>query len=233
MTKGKAKKTKRRIAWGRYLLFFFIAAWMFFLGVMVGRGTAPVRFDIQALQKELAELRDATVKEERAAMESALRGDDEQAAFGFYEELEKEGPDTTGSISINSGPSDASIPRNGSVDSATVPHKKRAAIMAKKETARRETIPGSTPHQEKKKNPATAKLTIQVASLKDAAAAQQVVAKLKKDGYPAYLSKSNATEQGAWFRVRVGKYDNRQQAEADMDRLIKAQLKPIIVRDRP
>jgi len=35
---------------------------MFILGVLVGRGTAPVQFDTQALQKELATLRDAMMK---------------------------------------------------------------------------------------------------------------------------------------------------------------------------
>ena len=59
MTKAKAKESSGKIAWGRYLLIFFIAAWMFILGILVGRRQAPVYFDTLALQEELAALRDA------------------------------------------------------------------------------------------------------------------------------------------------------------------------------
>ena len=38
-------------------LIFFVSIWMFILGVFVGRGTAPVQFDIEELQKELAALK--------------------------------------------------------------------------------------------------------------------------------------------------------------------------------
>jgi hypothetical protein len=56
---------------------------MFVLGVMVGRGTAPVHFDTQALQEELAALRDAMMKKEREAVEKAIRGEDEKAPWSF------------------------------------------------------------------------------------------------------------------------------------------------------
>ena len=47
------KEKIRGIAWGRYLTIVFISAWMFILGVFVGRGTAPVKFDIKKLSREL------------------------------------------------------------------------------------------------------------------------------------------------------------------------------------
>jgi cell division septation protein DedD len=233
VTNGKAKEPRRRIAWGRYLLFFFVAAWMFFLGVMVGRGTAPVRFDIQALQEELADLRDTVMREERAAMETALRGEDEKAVLGFYEALEKDGPDTTESISMGRDDSDAPTPRNPSAEAATVPHKARAAIMAKKNRGAGGPDARSVPSQGSQHASAPGNLTIQVVSLKDADAAQQTVAKLIKGGYAAYLSKKDSADNDVWYRVRVGPYENRQQATADMDRLTKLQLKPIIVRAEP
>ena len=46
-------------------LLFLISGWMFVLGVLVGRGTAPINFDIQALQKELLELKESMVKQEK------------------------------------------------------------------------------------------------------------------------------------------------------------------------
>jgi hypothetical protein len=95
VTECKDSVPKRPIAWGRYLLVFFVAAWMFILGVLVGRGTAPVQFDTQALQKELAALRDAMMKKERDALEKAIRGEDKKAPLEFYEALKKDDPDTT------------------------------------------------------------------------------------------------------------------------------------------
>ena len=41
--------SRRKIA-GWLSLIFFLCAWMFVLGVLVGRGTAPVKFDIAALE---------------------------------------------------------------------------------------------------------------------------------------------------------------------------------------
>ena len=37
----------------KYSIYIFIAAWMFFLGIIVGRGNSPVKFDTQKFQKRL------------------------------------------------------------------------------------------------------------------------------------------------------------------------------------
>ena len=54
----------RKGAWGRVLLLGFVALWMFALGVLVGRGTAPVHFDIDQLQNKLAELKEIVTAED-------------------------------------------------------------------------------------------------------------------------------------------------------------------------
>ena len=45
-------------------LFIFGCGWMFVLGILIGRGIAPVQFDIEKLQKELASLKEAVIKKE-------------------------------------------------------------------------------------------------------------------------------------------------------------------------
>ncbi|WP_319406299.1 SPOR domain-containing protein [uncultured Desulfosarcina sp.] len=226
MTEGKATALKRRIAWGRYLLVFFVAAWMFVLGVLVGRGTAPVNFDTQALQKELAALRDAMMKKERDAVEKAIRGEDEKAPLEFYEALKKDGPDITVQIPAPEVSTTEPSPQAETVESLQPPHKSRTAVMAKKSTAADTPTVGTTPAAAE----TPGNLTIQVASLKDGAAAERIVANLKKDGYPAYLSRIVIPDKGLWFRVRVGRYTDREQATADMDRLTRGQRKPILVK---
>ncbi|MGB9437954.1 MAG: hypothetical protein WCB15_08435, partial [Desulfobacterales bacterium] len=43
----------RRAMAGWACFIFCVCAWMFVIGVLVGRGTAPVSFDIAGIQKKL------------------------------------------------------------------------------------------------------------------------------------------------------------------------------------
>ncbi len=106
----------------------------------------------------------------------------------------------------------------------------QAVTMAKKSRVPEKPTVGKAPSSAPAAAENTAKLTIQVASMKDWAAAERVVANLKKDGYPAYLSRIVIPDKGLWFRVRVGRYQDRDQAAADMKRLTREQKKPILVK---
>ncbi|BBO76249.1 SPOR domain-containing protein [Desulfosarcina widdelii] len=226
----KAAESKQPIAWGRYLLVFFVAAWMFVLGVLVGRGTAPVTFDTQALQKELADLRNAMMQKEQEAVEKAIRGEDEQEPLEFYEALKTEESDTAVAMPVPQTTPAEPSPVSKEIDKAgTPPHKKRATLMPKGERAVKLPTPVQ-PRETKEPSTATGTLTLQVASLKDGAAAEQIVANLKKDGYPAFLARSVIPGKGLWFRVRVGSYATREQAAADIERLTRDGKKPMLVK---
>lgn len=226
MTKAKATESKREIAWGRFLLVFFIAAWMFVLGVLVGRQNAPVHFDTQALQKELAGLRDAMLRKERVAVEKAIQGKDRKAPLEFYEALKKDEPDTA--VQVQAATTGSST-RTKAAAARKPPHKQRTAIMGKTASVKakpKDVIrPGAKPAAAR----TSGKLTIQVASLRDASAAERIVADLKKKGYPADLSRIVIPDQGLWFRVQVGSYQTPQQAARVMDRLAKDWQKAILV----
>ncbi len=78
--------------------------------------------------------------------------------------------------------------------------------------------------------PAGAGFAIQVAALRRRAEAEGVARGLSAKGYPAYVM-SPDTGAPAVFRVRVGKFQDRNQAESIAARLEKEeQLKPWIVR---
>jgi cell division septation protein DedD len=218
------------MAWGQYLLVFFVAAWMFVLGVLVGRGTAPVHFDTRALQNELAALRDAMMKKDREALEKAIRGEDDKAPLEFYEALKKDGPDTAVQLPAAQAPAGGPSAPSPAAEALTPPHKSRSAVMTKKAVVPAEPVAATPPSTATHVRAATGNLTLQVASLKDTAAAQRIVANLKKDGYPAYLSRTVIPGRGIWFRVRVGSYEGPEQAAADMDRLTRDQRKPILVK---
>ena len=78
---------------GKWLcLISFVAAWMFVLGIFVGRGTAPVQFDIEKLQKELVALKEAVIKKEKKRFKVDSDTGKGRVDLDFYEELKATKP---------------------------------------------------------------------------------------------------------------------------------------------
>ena len=73
-------------------LIFVVSAWMFVLGILVGRGTAPVKFDTEKLQKELIALKEAVLKEEKKRFKIDSDTGTGRVDLGFYEELKAAKP---------------------------------------------------------------------------------------------------------------------------------------------
>jgi len=87
----------------KYLIYACIAGWMFFLGVLVGRGTSPVTFDTQEFSKKLEKMANIPESKKEAGKKVDLK---------FYEDLDH--PTTQESLTPK-----ASIPE-------TVPEKEAA-----------------------------------------------------------------------------------------------------------
>lgn len=62
---------------------------MFVLGVLVGRGTSPVQFDIEKLQKELTALKEAVIKKKLIRFKINLKAANDKTDLGFYEALKE------------------------------------------------------------------------------------------------------------------------------------------------
>ena len=91
-TRKKASKKQTRkglILWIGLIL--FVCAWMFVLGILVGREMVPVRFDIEKLQNELAALKEAVIKKELDQYKIDSNADDSKTKMEFYETLKKTG----------------------------------------------------------------------------------------------------------------------------------------------
>ena len=63
----------RRAVAGWACVIFFICAWMFVIGVLVGRGTAPVSFDIAGIQKKLETSREDLKNKEQLQTQGKSR----------------------------------------------------------------------------------------------------------------------------------------------------------------
>ncbi|MBW1609497.1 MAG: SPOR domain-containing protein, partial [Deltaproteobacteria bacterium] len=208
-------------------LTLFACGWMFVLGILVGRETVPVKFNMEKLQNELAALKEAVVKKELDQYKIDSNADIDKTKMGFYETLKKNGSDEGLEADIpkikskplaeektESGTEKTSPPKK--IES----EKRNISLPKKAESETKKTSPPKKLATPKKKKTVNLKksaegnenFTIQIASLKDSAAADKMVAKLKKRGYPAYRSIGKIPDKGIWYRVRVGYFKNRAEA---------------------
>ncbi|MFA5906287.1 MAG: hypothetical protein WC836_20330, partial [Desulfobacula sp.] len=63
----------------KYLVYACIAGWMFFLGILVGRGTSPVTFDTNEFSKKLEEMANIPDRKKEVSKKVDLK---------FYEDLD-------------------------------------------------------------------------------------------------------------------------------------------------
>jgi DedD protein len=197
-------------------LLILISGWMFVLGVLVGRGSAPVNFDIQALQKELIALKESMVKQEKRAMESEAAKTGSKSSLDFYEALKKKGKDEQIPV-IEKKTSPETAPK------APLVSQKRIS-KSKSTQTKKKTLPDVKPTP-------SGTVAIQVASTKDADSANVLVKKLIRLGYAGFSVKAVIPNKGTWYRVRIGPYRTRAEAEQMSQALSKDKFKGILVRN--
>jgi cell division protein FtsN len=252
LAKAKSKpdpgRGKGALLWG--CVFVLGGGWLFFLGVMVGRGLVPLPFEPDALEGELAAQR----IEETAIAEARLK---QEAQEGLPEEplriQDLRQPQVDTQV--------RAIPRVNVTGPDGVPLKKRRVPAKKRPLPKvqrpaRTTVPsrgaapaapqadkipeaegGSAPPAPPIKADSVAaalagmkaKYTLQVASVREQAAAERIVKKLQQAGLPAYQTASPSGSGRGWYRVRVGAYETRQAAQAALDKFKDSRYKPIII----
>ncbi len=216
--KRKSSSRKGLALW--IFLIFFVSAWMFILGILVGRGTAPVKFDIEKLQNELAALKEDVVKEELERFKIDSNAADNKTEMNFYEELKV----TKEEDSLNIDTSDQKkepLPENN----VSEPKKIGPSEEALSVTAHQENKPKTI----SKTDITNKNLTIQVASFKDPNVADKMVEELKKKGFPAYRSLGKIPGKGIWYRVRIGYFSSKSEAGSMLKMLKKDKLNAILV----
>jgi cell division septation protein DedD len=213
-------------------LLCFSSFWMFFLGILVGRGYAPIEFDTSLLQKELAGISEKWRNKEKQDLEQYADNLDNKAELDFYEELKTVEPEEKTEELAPMEETAAAGPEN-------IPVKKSLAKATKAqfslEPDNAGTPPDGTENPEetvepvkpvepvevKEKKPEDLKFhwTVQVSSVKDPAAAERMVDKLKGQGYSAYSVKAETPGVGVFYRVRVGPYEDKNMADVQMSEL--------------
>ncbi len=203
------------------LIVLFVAAWMFALGIFVGRKSVPVAFEIDKLGKELAGLKQADIEKQRRRAEIDSDAANGKINFDYYDKLKD-------SKNINKRKPAPVKPKTKPLPEKTIKKTKKKAV--KTQTAKTLKIPQKEKvikPERKKRGEKT--LTIQTASLKDSKDADRMVAELKKKGYEAYKVMSVVPDKGIWFRVKVGYYENSAEAADTLKRLKKDGLDAFLV----
>ena len=216
-----ARPAKRRSVPVWLAVMFFTWVWMFVLGILVGRGTAPVQFDIEKLQKELTALKEAMYQKELARFKIDAGETISKTALGFYEALKKEGGNALLAVVKEMAPKPAPPPPKAPPVRATVspPPREKPADRSPADRPK----PPATPAA------AGTAYTIQVGAFRSQGDAQAFMEKLGKKGYPAFLARDNVPGKGLWFRVRVGSFKTRAEAGSTLGRLKREKVNGFVI----
>ena len=230
----------RRAIIGWVCCIFFLCGWMFFIGVLVGRDTAPVKFDIAGIQKKLEASREDLKNKEQLRTQGKSGIVKDKTKLDFYEALRDNREDTQignkkpspliGKEIESAPPKESSAPaKEPSVKENGETEKGVIKTAETPETGSATT--SQTPPIDSQSNtrPSVKTYTIQLASVKDAKDADRLVAELKKKGIYAYRAIGKVPGKGIWYRVRVGEYKSRAAAGHTFNKLKKAGLKPMVV----
>lgn len=222
---AKSEKTSIHCLWKRFGIWIYliipVSIWMFILGVLVGRGTAPVKFDINGLQKELALLKERAVKRELSQIKVDPDTEHKKTDLGFYEALRENGDKGrrfAGKI----------MQKKSGATEKDSPWKKKTSL--KKETISANADKKSASSEQGKKRSIQKDYTIQVASLKNSIDADKMVTSLKKKGYLAYKTIREIPGKGIWYRIRIGYYKDGKEAKSILTRLKNENIEAFLIK---
>jgi cell division protein FtsN len=235
---SKKQSRKGLIPWIGLTL--FACAWMFVLGIFVGRETVPVKFDIEKLQSELAALKERVIKKELDQYKLDSNTDVTKTKMKFYETLKKTGREDGLQHKVVKRPKNSLPKKTVSLKKIKKPSKSINSARREKKSDLKK-LPqdispaiasspvGKTTRGGSGQEQAGMKFTIQVASMRDSRDADKLVSKLKNKGFPAYRSIGKIPGKGIWYRVRVGYFKNKNDAGLTLKRMKKEKIKAIIL----
>lgn len=231
-TKKKTpSKKKPSLSFTRKELFLWLGViflsmvWMFILGIIVGRGLSPVRFDVEELKEELVALKQEALKAKEKATQPEEEADERH--LGFYDILteKKEMARLKSLEKVNNG-SDGSgqedtISPSLETSRKKDPQKKPPAKQLEREAPARKVVETTSP----------ARYTLQIASFRDTRRAKAFISTLETKGYDAYQVAAHVDGKGIYHRVRIGRFSNKQAARRLLAQLKQDNLNPLLIQE--
>jgi len=228
----------------KYLIYIFIAGWMFLLGIMVGRGSSPVKFDTQKFQKRLQ-----TIASEFGEKKSPRKKID----LKFYNVLDHPVPEervppqkkpleiipkkeeilTAKPVMLKTSKKKQTFKKGVNKKKADV---KIEEISKMKDPAPVETKPVPTGSEKSKPSEQSpdnkiikGKYTIQIAAYKKFRDSVTQMVILEKKGFSSYRVKGQK-EGVTWYRIRTGSFATYDEAEKMKEKLAKAKINSMIIK---
>jgi DedD protein len=207
---------------GWVVLVFIISAWMFGMGVMVGRGTAPVSFDIDHLKRTLESLQKSAEQESKGGPRPEAPEMKNKTDLGFYDLLSKsrEEPETANLSKSPPAPAKPEPPAQKPAEPTVTPKAEKPAPTPS---------PAAPPPASAASAAPGKPLTVQISAVKSEEEARRLLEKLRQHGYAAYIEPIAIPDKGTWYRVRMGEFPSKEFARSTVDRLQKDGFKPDIV----
>jgi cell division septation protein DedD len=216
----------------KYSLYIFIAAWMFFLGIIVGRGNSPVKFDTQKFQKRLEII---------AHDFGAQKKIPDKIDLKFYDVLDRPEleEDSSNSKSKAKGKIVEILPKKEVVTGSILMKTSKKKETFKKGEIKvieknRPEVKKSFEKRDKKKIIPQQKIpqgnyTVQIAAYKNFKDAVTQMAILEKKGIASYRIKGSKNGV-TWYRVRSGSFADFDKATEFKEKLGKIKINSMIIK---
>jgi cell division septation protein DedD len=226
---GKPRK-RYRFEWSLVQLLLFgcgtvvVMVWMFAFGVLVGRDLPLADGDDQSLRGQVVRFMGLPHKGARALQDPVTAVEDPSKLLEEldYHKALTQKPETSAEAAPPKGES-AAVKRSGSKtpgsDVAVRPSSKAPSLGEPPQDRKDDAASGPTA-------PVNEAHALLVASLRSEENAQKLVQQLRAKGYDARLQTLDKSEGGRWYRVIVGSFKNREEAQrfaAEFNKREKAQ----------
>ena len=215
-SKAKKKGKRYRVDLSRTSLFFwclgtlFLLAWIFVLGILVGRGFFPQGVEtLSKLRIPIGRLQGIVSNRKTSDLDS-IKGLDKNPEFEFYDQLSVK----KGELAKNnkSGAKKAGRPTELAKRFETDKSSARKVEAPEKSQSNFNKGGGQTkPAGEIKSMDTGGAYTVQVASLDSESKAVKMADQLKSGGYPAYVHKGNVKGK-TYYRVKCGRFKDKKEA---------------------
>jgi cell division septation protein DedD len=213
---------KQFLVWGS--ITFFAMVWMFVLGILVGRGLSPVRFDVPKLKGDLITLKEKMLPTQDPTSEGEAEVISKDPNLDFYKALADKQKEPSTAVTKRDEPPAA--PEIIEAVPSVPPAEPKTAEQTGEEMA---DVQGEISAPPVPEEPGS--YTIQVAAFKRIEKARALIARLRQKGYDAYEVSASLPNRGNYHRVRVGHFADAKEAGLTASKLREERLETIIVRN--
>ncbi|CAN2040012.1 putative SPOR domain-containing protein [Candidatus Magnetomoraceae bacterium gMMP-15] len=221
---NKKKSNIQRILIGSALSITMI--WMFTLGLLVGKNVFPLRFNINEIQNEWETLRQISIQKRDSLIKHSYDLCTKKG-LDFYKALRDDKD-----VNLLSKSDLYGSKKFKHLEKKSLAKKERLVASNKPKLQLKTKIKSKKSAKIRTKLTAKSKnkyLTLQVAAHQNPRMAVAAVKKFKEKGYPAYSTSIKLPEKGVWYRVRIGTFKNKTDADKMRKKLNMEKITAIIV----